>query len=269
MSFQDVKPSAAPRKPGEKRGLLQSYQGPPSTILEEQQAESVTGMGYSALSDDILAYRRHVDILQKLAATAGTPQETAATQMQLRLQTDVVSELGQKIETKLLASERTLASNGGGGGGGGGPTAAQARATHAKLTRDYRRVETIFKNIQMDIKRRKGLAEARRKEALEEEERKKYSGDAQEEARRMQLQMQEDRLAEEIIREREEEIRNINKGMHTVNEIYKDLAHIVGDQQDDIDAVEDHMEDANKNAQAGLNQVQKANEKADNACIIC
>ena len=85
----------------------------------------------------------------------------------------------------------------------------------------------------------------------------------------MQLQMQEDRLAEEIIREREEEIRNINKGMHTVNEIYKDLAHIVGDQQDDIDAIENQMEDANNNAQAGLNQVQKANEKADSACIIC
>ncbi|EJK56724.1 hypothetical protein THAOC_23337, partial [Thalassiosira oceanica] len=31
----------------------------------------------------------------------------------------------------------------------------------------------------------------------------------------------------EIMREREEEIRNIHKGMHTVNEIYKDLAHLV------------------------------------------
>jgi t-SNARE complex subunit (syntaxin) len=267
MSFQDVKPSSAPRKPGEKRGLLQSYQGPPppSPILEEQ--DSATGMGYSALSDDILAYRRHVDMLQKLAALAGTPQETAATQMQLRLQTDVVSELGAKIESKLLASERSLAAPG--GGVGRASTAAQARATHAKLTRDYRRVETVFKNIQMDVKRRKGLAEARRKEALEEEERKKFSGDAQEEVRRMQVQMQEDRLAEEIIREREAEIRNINKGMHTVNEIYKDLAHIVGDQQDDIDAVEDHMENTNKNAQAGLNQIQKANDKADTACIIC
>jgi len=265
MSFQDVKPSSAPRKPGEKRGLLQSYAPPPSqsTILEEQ--ESVTGMGYSALSDDILAYRRHVDMLQKLAAAAGTPQETAATQTQLRLQTDVVSELGRKIEARLTASERTLASP----RGGGGSTAAQARATHAKLTRDYRRVETVFKNVQMDVKRRKGLAEARRREALEEEERKQFAGDTEEEAQRMQLQMHEDRLAEEIVREREEEIRNINKGMHTVNEIYKDLAHIVGEQQDDIDAVEDHMEDANKNAQAGLNQVQKANDKADSACIVC
>ena len=40
------------------------------------------------------------------------------------------------------------------------------------------------------------------------------------------------------MREREEEIRNINKGMHTVNEIYKDLAHIVGSQQDHVDQIE-------------------------------
>jgi t-SNARE complex subunit (syntaxin) len=70
------------------------------------------------------------------------------------------------------------------------------------------------------------------------------------------------------MREREEEIRNINKGMHTVNEIYKDLAHIVGTQQDDIDTVENHMDDANKNAEAGLQQVQKANAKADQSCVI-
>jgi len=80
--------------------------------------------------------------------------------------------------------------------------------------------------------------------------------------------MQEDRLAEEIIREREEEIRNINRGMHTVNEIYKDLAHIVGAQDSGVGVVADHMEDANRNAQAGLNQVQKANEKANSACVI-
>jgi t-SNARE complex subunit (syntaxin) len=38
--------------------------------------------------------------------------------------------------------------------------------------------------------------------------------------------------------EREEEIRNINKGMHQVNEIYKDLARIVGSQQDHVDTIE-------------------------------
>jgi t-SNARE complex subunit (syntaxin) len=69
------------------------------------------------------------------------------------------------------------------------------------------------------------------------------------------------RLAEEIMREREEEIRNINRGMHQVNEIYKDLAHIVGSQQESIDAIETQMEESRANAESGLKQVEKANEK--------
>lgn len=188
MSFQDVRPTTS-RKPGEKRGLLQSYRGPP-TVEEQQELEqqsSVLGMGYSALSDDILAYRRHVDILQKMAASVGTSDETAATQTQLRLQTDVVSQLGDKIEERLEAAERSMAT-----AGGGSSTSAQSRATHAKLTRDYRRVEAVFKNVQMDIRKRKGLAEARLREERENEERRKFAGDAQEEARRMQMQLQDD-----------------------------------------------------------------------------
>jgi t-SNARE complex subunit (syntaxin) len=71
------------------------------------------------------------------------------------------------------------------------------------------------------------------------------------------------------MREREEEIRNINRGMHQVNEIYKDLAHIVGSQQDHIDRIETQMEDAKTNAQSGLAQVEKANEKfGQSQCII-
>lgn len=77
------------------------------------------------------------------------------------------------------------------------------------------------------------------------------------------------KLHEEIMREREEEIRNINKGMHTVNEIYKDLAHIVGSQQDHVDQIENQMEDARNNAQNGLAQVQKANDRYNNSnCTI-
>ena len=76
-------------------------------------------------------------------------------------------------------------------------------------------------------------------------------------------------LHEEIMREREEEIRNINKGMHQVNEIYKDLAHIVGSQQEQIDTIEQQMDDARGNAESGLEQVQKANEKyGSNQCIL-
>ena len=71
------------------------------------------------------------------------------------------------------------------------------------------------------------------------------------------------------MREREEEIRNINKGMHQVNEIYKDLAHIVGTQQEQVDQIEGQMEHAKTNAESGLEQVQKANDKyGQSQCVI-
>jgi len=66
------------------------------------------------------------------------------------------------------------------------------------------------------------------------------------------------------MREREEEIRNINRGMHQVNEIYKDLAHIVDSQQEQIDTVGALLEDAKGNAESGLKQVEKANERQGN-----
>jgi t-SNARE complex subunit (syntaxin) len=76
-----------------------------------------------------------------------------------------------------------------------------------------------------------------------------------------QLQLMEDRLHEQIMREREDEIRTINQGMHTVNEIYKDLAHIVSTQQENIDQIETQMDDSRANAENGLKQVELANEK--------
>jgi syntaxin 7 len=73
----------------------------------------------------------------------------------------------------------------------------------------------------------------------------------------------------DIMREREEEIRNINRGMHQVNEIYKDLAHIVGSQQEQVDNIETQMEESRVNAESGLQQVEKANEKFGNAnCVV-
>jgi len=70
------------------------------------------------------------------------------------------------------------------------------------------------------------------------------------------------------MREREEEIHKINQGMHQVNEIYKDLAHIVGSQQEQIDSIETQMEESRVNAESGLSQVQRANEKFGQQCIL-
>ena len=70
------------------------------------------------------------------------------------------------------------------------------------------------------------------------------------------------------MREREEEIRNIHKGMHTVNEIYKDLAHLVDNQQEGVDQIEDQMENAKDNTASGLKHIEKANEASSSQCVI-
>jgi len=120
--------------------------------------------------------------------------------------------------------------------------------------------------LQLNCKSKRSIVDARRRDFLEKEERNMV-----EECSDMpflEMQLQEDRINEDIMREREEEIRNINKGMHQVNEIYKDLAQIVEGHQYQIDEIGNHMGDANKNAENGLIQFEKANEASENSCVI-
>ena len=57
--------------------------------------------------------------------------------------------------------------------------------------------------------------------------------------------------------------------MHQVDEIYKDLAHIVGNQQDQVNTIETQMEESRNNAESGLTQVQQANERySSSECTI-
>lgn len=114
------------------------------------------------------------------------------------LQIDVINQLGQRIENQFRSLETKLTSL-------PRSEASSLRTTHVKLNRDYRLVEQRFKNVQLDAKRRRGLAEARVREAAraeeEERERKRVLGGANglgggegmtEDAMRWQMQIQED-----------------------------------------------------------------------------
>lgn len=269
MSFQDVGVGGTKRaRPQGGAARLESYRGMPP-VAEELGASAVdgdpssaSGSAYAQVSDGIVQFRRNIGILEKIVSQFGTRDDGPMLQKQYATQLDVVRQLGERINGQLRRAEeemRTMSRT----------EREKSRATHAKLTRDYRRVEQAFKSVQLEVRRKRGLAEARRRELEEEAERRRLEGEGAGNEL-LQAQLQEDRLAEEIMREREEEIQNINKGMHTVNEIYKDLAHIVGSQQEQIDQVETHMEDAKENTEAGLKQVEKANEKADSPyqCVI-
>ncbi len=104
------------------------------------------------------------------------------------LQLDVLNQLSQRIEDQLRSHESRLASL---------PRneASTLRTTHIKLNRDYRLLEQQFKNLCLDVKRKRSMAEVVQRESarVDDERREKWGqGDKTEEGMRWQMQIQED-----------------------------------------------------------------------------
>jgi len=249
MSFQDVgKPGSS--RPPKRNNAVSPYEpaknGGDSTAIYEQ------------LSDGIMQYQRNVGLLEKITRQIGTKSDGPVLQTQFRVQVDVIKKIGSKIESQLRSLETSSSSS--------SATSARSRATHVKLNRDYQRVVTTFRNLQLESKRKWDFYEAQKREK-EDDDRRRGEETRNNESFKLQLTQQQDRIYEDIVREREEEIRNINKGMHQVNEIYKDLAHLVGSQQEDIDQIETNMQQATESAKDGLHQVEQASA-SQGTCII-
>lgn len=70
--------------------------------------------------------------------------------------------------------------------------ASRCRATHVKLTRDFRTIETKFKKLQLETRRKRDFIEAQRRDKEDENKRRNEQEQFGQEAMRYQLQMQED-----------------------------------------------------------------------------
>jgi hypothetical protein len=71
--------------------------------------------------------------------------------------------------------------------------ATRHRATLIKLTRDYHRVETNYKNIVLETRRKRSLMEARRREEDDYENRKKLESEfIDDNMKQLQIQQQND-----------------------------------------------------------------------------
>ena len=210
--------------------------------------------------------KRNVGILEKIVQSLNSRTSSSGdlTVQQYQAQNDVLQQLEEKIRSLLRQQPKQ-------------------NTAVIKLKRDFERVQLRASQLQESATKKISYIQsnqgASNKYAAAQSSNNPFSNhlsttdsnDAAilvEQQRLQQLQLEEDRLHEEIMREREEEIRNINTGMHTVNEIYKDLAHIVGQQQEQIDQIENQMEDSRANAESGLQQVEKANEKYGQQCAI-
>mmetsp|Transcript_36582 Transcript_36582/g.97834 ORF Transcript_36582/g.97834 Transcript_36582/m.97834 type:complete len:219 (+) Transcript_36582:222-878(+) len=183
--------------------------------------------------------------------------------------------------------------------------ASSLKVTHAKLGKDYNRVLQQFR-VAEDMARQKQRAMGSRNRGAGTESGGRVVRDRAvvKQDERLRVQMQEQAINEAIVREREDEIREIHQNVTKVNEvghlqyanptgrqmrnppgharrvrasllvdpthlpqIFKDLAEIVNDQQEDINTVEAMIEKSHAHARSGLDQVEKANEHQQ-GCVV-
>jgi len=250
----------------------------------------------ASISDLLQNFQQNMVLLERLGtALASDPDPDEYSLSQVATQQDVVDELAAAIRKAFAELPRKIEDL---------PRKEQARpkAALSKLRKDFDRVAVDLRKTIEKIKasRRAALkkngkpttsSSARGGALTKQQQVTSGKGDLQKPHRvgqaqfgpsdapgdldvvigdqRIQLQvaMEEEAINDAILREREEEITEINQNVHKVNEIFKDLANLVDKQQTEVDQIGDLVEKSHAHAEKGLDQVQKA-AKLQPTCAI-
>ena len=128
---------------------------------------------------------------------------------------------------------------------------ASQKYTQQKLSREFQTTGTDFQSIQrLALEKQRASASATRS-AMESGDTANLSRYTDDEPQQLQEQQQEQpRLAsqdevdfqESLIVERESEIRNIEQSVGELNELFRDVAHIVREQGESFDVIENNVQ---------------------------
>ena len=210
---------------------------------------------FSQLSRETQIFGRMVSDLENMLAESGESPEAA---WRARILIRSAQETDKELWEKLYEYEKTLNDS----SNSGETDTRKAQTACMKLHRDFKR---IHKSLVLTLSR----FESRQKAEISRLGAVGWSGpDSQNKLPTEDLdadEIEEDKPSEDYydraLREREEfnqvmrtrELNDINKKMHTVNEIYSDLANIVDDQQEQIDEVEENADYAKYYVQSQQN----------------
>lgn len=152
------------------------------------------------------------------------------------------------------------------------------RFTQSKLSREFKATLTEFQQLQRQaIEKEKASASAARAALNEQtsptEERSGFGQQQQQEQEQLRLASQDDvDFQESLIIERESEIRNIEQSVGELNELFRDVAHMVHEQGAQLDIIEENVEvthDASRGAHVNLKQASNYQKNArSKACIL-
>mmetsp|Transcript_20265 Transcript_20265/g.63696 ORF Transcript_20265/g.63696 Transcript_20265/m.63696 type:complete len:292 (+) Transcript_20265:95-970(+) len=230
------------------------------------------------ISEWLRQFQHNLALLERLSesldAAGSRPSDEAL--RQVSTQQEVVEELGATVRRGLGEMSAQIERM---------PRAEQARprAAHAKLNKDADRVSRDLARVLTKLKQSRRNALAKKPAAAKAVEPGPHRvGHAQfgpsdapgdldvmigEERVQLQVAMQEEAINDAILQEREDEIREINRNVHKVNEIFRDLANLVDKQQHEVDQISELVEKSHQHAEKGLDQVQKA-AKLQPSCAI-
>ncbi|KAF2872411.1 SNARE domain-containing protein [Massariosphaeria phaeospora] len=216
------------------------------------------------ISDDLFALTRDVVRLSQELAKLGTKQETPRVRERVRTTTEETSDKFKAIGEglKKITTWPDI-----------GPS---QRFTQSKLNREFKASLTEFQQLQQQaIQKEKASASAARAALQDQtsptEERGQFG--QQQEQEQLRLASQDDvDFQESLIIERESEIRNIEQSVGELNELFRDVAHMVHEQGGQLDIIEENVEtthDASQGAHTNLKQASNYQKSArSKACIL-
>lgn len=217
------------------------------------------------LSDKLFSLTSNISRLSNQLALLGTKRETERVRERVRDIIDDTSarfkEIGEGL--KKVTSWPDL-----------GPS---QKFTQATLNREFKASLTEFQALQRQaIEKEKASATAARA-ALEDQtssptqERDGFGQQQEQDQLRLAPQDEVD-FQESLIIERESEIRNIEQSVGELNELFRDVAHMVHEQGEQLDIIEENVEvthDASQGAHKNLVQASRYQKSArGKACIL-
>ncbi|KAM0715379.1 hypothetical protein Q7P37_008877 [Cladosporium fusiforme] len=224
----------------------------------------------TTLSDKLFTLTNNISRLNNQIALLGTKRETDRVRERVQ---DLLQETGDSFKDigeglKRVSNWEDL-----------GPS---QKYTQGKLNQEFRASLTEFQVLQRQALEKQRASATAARTALEQEDSAHQDGSSggQQQQQQQQIQQQEPRLAdqsevdfqESLIIERESEIRNIEQSVGELNELFRDVAHMVHEQGQSLDIISDNVtqtRDDTRNADQQLRTASRHQKSArGKACCL-
>lgn len=220
----------------------------------------------------------NINTITRLSQALGGPKDTV--ELRERLHRVIEETKMLSMDTKSVIKDLNQIATGSYQGGGTGNQRHKMEAR--KLGDDFQRALQRYQEVVRVTlqKERESVAKARRETAdLDEDPSHPYNEkqglldrDRDRERREEMLHVEQDlQFTETLIHEREQGIKDIERSVHDVNEIFRDLAVLIADQGHTLDDIEEGVVNTAQHADTAASELKKAaaNQKRARRTMCC